>query len=70
VITAEEERYILKRRVPEHVAGLMAPLSKGEPFLMEDYPGYAGDDWHIVEVCHLRGGVPFLEYEHCIYETG
>ncbi len=38
MITAEQEAYILNSAyIPEHVVGLMARVSGGEPFLIEDY---------------------------------
>lgn len=38
MISPEEDKYILsKAYVPEHVISLMAPISKGEPFLINGY---------------------------------
>jgi hypothetical protein len=49
MITSPEEEYILAMAyVPEHVVGLMALISKGEPFLIEDYLGFAKDNWLIL----------------------
>lgn len=49
MITPAEEEYILAMAyVPEHVVGLMALISKGEPFLIEDYLGFAKDNWLIL----------------------
>jgi hypothetical protein len=48
VITPDEERYILERAyVPEHIINLMAPISKGEPFLKEEHLGFLKDNWLI-----------------------
>ncbi len=48
-MTPEEEAYVLaKAYVPEHIVGLMTLISQGNAFLMEDYLGFAGDDWLIV----------------------
>ncbi len=49
MITPAEEEYILAMAyVPEHVVGLMALISKGDPFLIEDYLGFAKDNWLIL----------------------
>jgi hypothetical protein len=49
MITLEEEQYILDRAyVPEHIVSLMALLSKGEPFLIEDFLCLVKDNWLIV----------------------
>jgi len=48
MISAEQERYILhKAYVPEHIVSLMVLLSKGEPFLIEDYIYFKKDNWLI-----------------------
>ena len=45
MISAEQERYILhKAYVPEHIVSLMVLLSKGEPFLIEDYIYFKKDN--------------------------
>lgn len=49
MITQAEEEYILTRAyVPEHIVSLMRLISKGEPFLLEDYLGLAKDNWAIL----------------------
>ena len=49
MITLPEEEYILtKAYVPEHIVSLMALISKGDPFLIEDYLGFAKDNWLIL----------------------
>ena len=48
MLTPEEEAYVFsKAYVPEHILSLMVPISKGEPFLREDYLGFAKDNWVI-----------------------
>lgn len=48
MITGEEEKEILEKAyVPEHIVGLMVLISKGEPFLIEDYLGFVKDNWLI-----------------------
>lgn len=42
------ERYALARAyVPEHIPALMATISQATPFLVEDYLGFAKDNWVI-----------------------
>jgi hypothetical protein len=49
VITPEEEAYILEKAyVPEHIVSLMALISKGDPFLVENHLGLAKDNWLIL----------------------
>jgi hypothetical protein len=49
MISPDEERYILSRAyVPEHIVGLMTGISRGEPFLVDGYVGFSGDDWVIL----------------------
>jgi hypothetical protein len=49
MISYLEEEYILtKAYVPEHIVSLMALISKGDPFLIEDYLGFAKDNWIIL----------------------
>ena len=48
MITDAEERSILERAyVPEHVVSLMVSISKGEPFLIDDYLCFAKENWLI-----------------------
>jgi len=56
MITPEQEEYILSRAyVPEHLVGLMGPVSKGEPFLAEDHLGFRRDNWVILVGYPLDG---------------
>lgn len=49
MITSDQERWILKKAyVPEHIASLMVIISKGQPFLSDDYLYYVGDTWGIL----------------------
>jgi len=49
MLTPEEEVYILsKAYVPEHIVSLMALISKGEPFLIEDHLSFVKDNWFIL----------------------
>src|SRR5512139_1953753 len=49
VITPEEEAYILEKAyVPEHIVSLMALISRGDPFLMENHFGLVKDNWLIL----------------------
>lgn len=49
MITPAEEDYILtKAYVPEHIVSLMGLISKGEPFLVEDYLSFFKDNWLIL----------------------
>ena len=49
MMTPEEEAYVLTRAyVPEHIVSLMTLISKGDPFLMEDYLGFVKDNWLIL----------------------
>lgn len=56
MLTPEEEAYILsKAYIPEHILNLMVPVSKGDPFLKEDYLGFARDNWVILVGYPLSG---------------
>jgi len=56
MLTTEEERNILDQAyVPEHIVSLMALISKGEPFLIEDHLIFAKDNWLILVGYPLDG---------------
>jgi len=56
MISPEEEEYILDRAyVPEHIVSLMALLSKGESFFVEDHLILAKDNWLILVGYPLDG---------------
>lgn len=49
MISPVEEAYALARAyVPEHIVSLMALISKGDPFLIEDHLGLVKDNWLIL----------------------
>jgi hypothetical protein len=49
MISEADTRAVLEKAyIPEHIVPLMVLLSKGEPFLIEDYLCLARDDWLIV----------------------
>ncbi|HSB82288.1 MAG TPA: hypothetical protein VLM91_26225 [Candidatus Methylomirabilis sp.] len=56
MITADEERYIRSAAsVPEHTIGLMTLVSRGEPFLTDDFLSFAKDNWVILVGYPLSG---------------
>jgi len=56
MITAQEEAYILEKAyVPEHIVSLMALISKGDSFLLEDHLSFAKDNWLILVGYPLDG---------------
>jgi hypothetical protein len=49
MISPAEEEYILSRAyISEHIVSLMALISKGDPFLIEDHLGFVKDNWLIL----------------------
>lgn len=49
MLTSQEENYIIEKAyIPEHLIGLMAGVSGGEPFLLEDCLCLLRDEWVIV----------------------
>jgi hypothetical protein len=70
MITSEDEAYILTRAyVPEHIVSLMAGLSKGEPFLIEDHLCLAKDNWLILVGYPLDGNFSQERCEKILKET-
>ena len=56
MLTPEEEAHVLsKAYVPEHIVSLMAIISKGEPFLIEDFLCFTKDNWFILVGYPLGG---------------
>ncbi len=48
MLSRDEELYILRKAyLPEHIVSLMALVSKGEPYLADDYLYFARDNWAI-----------------------
>ena len=49
MITPQEEAYVLEKAyVPEHIVTMMALISKGDSFLIEDHLTFAKDNWLIL----------------------
>jgi hypothetical protein len=49
MISPKDEEYVLTTAyVPEHIVSLMALISKGEPFLIEDHLVFVKDNWLIL----------------------
>lgn len=56
MISPEETKYVLEKAyVPEHIVRLMTLVSGGEPFLLDRYLLFAGEDWAIVVGYPLEG---------------
>ena len=56
MITPEEEGYVLESAyVPEHIVNLMASISRGEPFFIEDHLVFVKDNWLILVGYPLDG---------------
>jgi hypothetical protein len=69
MITPEDESYILEKAyVPEHILNLMIPISKGEPFLKEDYLGFVKDNWVILVGYPLSGNFSHDKVENVLKE--
>jgi hypothetical protein len=63
MITPEEEGYVLESAyVPEHIVNLMASISRGEPFFIEDHLGFVKDNWVILVGYPLDGN---FSHERC-----
>jgi hypothetical protein len=70
VITSEEEAYVLERAyVPEHIINLMGPISKGEPFLKEEYLGFVKDNWLIFVGYPLDGNFSQIRSERVLKQA-
>lgn len=55
MISPVEEEYILSNAyVPEHIVSMMCLISKGEPFLINEYVCYTMDNWLIFVGYPLR----------------
>jgi hypothetical protein len=56
MLTPEEEAHVFSNAyIPEHILNLMVPISKGEPFLREDYLVFARDNW-VIFIGYPLGG--------------
>ncbi len=70
MITPDQERYILDQAyVPEHIVGLMAGISQGEPFLLDDYLGLKGERWIILIGYPLAGDFDEEEFGRVVTDT-
>ena len=70
MITSAEEAYILtKAYVPEHIVSLMTLISKGDPFLAEDYLGFVKDNWLILVGYPLEGNFSQGRCERILEQT-
>jgi hypothetical protein len=70
MLTPEEEAHVLsKAYVPEHILNLMIPISKGEPFLKEDYLGFARDNWVIFVGYPLDGSFSLERCERILKQA-
>jgi hypothetical protein len=52
---ADRRRIDSQASIPEHLVGLMSAISGGEPFLVQDYLGFAKDPWVILIGYPLAG---------------
>jgi len=70
MITAEDEEYILtKAYVPEHIVSLMASISRGEPFFIEDHLGFVKDNWLIFVGYPLDGNFSLEKCERILKQA-
>ncbi len=70
MITAEDEEYILtKAYVPEHIVSLMASISRGEPFFIEDHLGFVKDNWLIFVGYPLDGNFSLERCERILKQA-
>jgi hypothetical protein len=70
MITPEEEGYVLESAyVPEHIVNLMASISKGDPFLIEDHLGFVKDNWLIFVGYPLDGNFSQERCEKILKQT-
>ena len=67
MLTAEQEAYILEYAyVPEHCIGLMTHISKGEPFLIDDYFICRKENWIILIGYPLEDNFTLQQFEAAI----
>ncbi len=70
MISPDAEQYILTHAyVPEHIIGLMALISRGEPFLIDDCLGLAKDNWVILVGYPLTGNFAPEDFARVIAGT-
>lgn len=67
MLTHDEEVYILENAyIPEHIVSLMTILSKGEPFLTDEYVYYIKDDLAIIVGYPLKGAFSLNQFERFV----
>ena len=64
-----EADVLAKAYVPEHIPSLMAIISRGQPFLAEEYLGYARDNWLILVGYPLEGSFTQERCEQAIHQS-
>jgi len=70
MLTHQEEAYALKRAyVPEHIVSLMALISKGDSFLIEEHLGFAKDNWLILVGYPLDGNFSLKRCERILKQA-
>ena len=70
MVTPDEEAYVLERAyVPEHIVSLMALISKGDSFLIEDHLGFTKDNWLILVGYPLDGNFSRERCERILKQT-
>lgn len=63
---ADEHSVLARAYVPEHIVSLMARVSKATAFLLDDFLGFARDNWLILVGYPLEGGVTQARYQALI----
>jgi len=70
MITPQEEAYVLEKAyVPEHIVTMMALVSKGDSFLIEEHLGFAKDNWLILVGYPLDGSFSRERCERILKQT-
>lgn len=70
MVTPDEEAYVLERAyVAEHIVSLMALISKGDSFLIEDHLGFTKDNWLILVGYPLDGNFSRERCERILKQT-
>jgi len=70
MITPQEEAYVLEKAyVPEHIVTMMALISKGDSFLIEDQIGFTKDNWLILVGYPLDGNFSRERCERILKQT-
>ncbi len=70
MITAQEEAYVVEKAyVPEHIVNLMALISKGDSFFIEDHLAFAKDNWLILVGYPLDGNFSREKCERILKQT-